>query len=308
MAPVPEDVAPAAALKALVGAIAFVSLGLASTAVAAPRRLEDTPCKGCVLALPDVTDAGAETPLLVLLHGDGGHAPSALVSAWERSTRAGGIALLALRCPRDLGCTEGSFWKWDGSPAWLDDQVRAVRASHAIDATRVWLAGWSGGASYLGRRLEDLSNTFAAVVFHGGGIPPHAGACASHPLPTYFLVGDKNPLHGLAVSLRDEAKRCGHDVTWDLVPGADHAREWTSLAPRAPSIVAWLQEHPRPSPASSAPAQAAPAPAPAPEKPNANAPRPRAGCTASPSSPSPLSLIPLALLLRRRRPLAPRQE
>ena len=233
---------------------------------AAPRahatRLADTPCKGCLASVPTTADAGP-TPLLVLLHGDSGHAPKQLVDAWERATAARGIALLALACPRELGC-EGSFWRWNGDPAWLGAQVRALDARVPIDPRRVWLLGWSGGASYLGYRLPELGEGFAAVVFHGGGIPPASSTCAARPLPSYFLVGDKNPLHGLAVRLRDEATRCAHDVTWDLLPGADHAGEWNARATHAAATLAWLEAHPAPAPHPAPTPEPAPRPAPTP--------------------------------------------
>lgn len=252
----------------------------------------DAPCKGCILSTPRRADAGT-VPLLVLLHGDGGQSPLRLLEAWEPFTAPRGIALLAAACPRDLGC-QGSWWQWDGDPAWLGEQVRAASAKVAIDPARVALLGWSGGASYLGRRLEGLGAPFSAVVFHGGGIPPRAGPCAARPLPTYFLVGDRNPLHHLAVRLGDDARQCRHDLTWDLVPGADHAGEWKAQTKHADAVLAWLAlqrsdvakaemgEHDDTLPARDAspppraPLDAGPSPSPAPPTSRA-----RAGCQAT---------------------------
>jgi MYXO-CTERM domain-containing protein len=288
------------------------------TSAAAPiaTRTVDVPCKGCILSVP-ATEAGA-APLLVLLHGDGGESPLRLVEAWERFAAPRGIALLALACPRDLGC-HGSWWQWDGDPAWLAARVEAARAHARIDPARVALVGWSGGASYLGRRLEDLGPTFSAVVFHGGGIPP-AGSCAARPLPTYFLVGDGNPLHHLAMRLRDDAARCGHEVTWDLIPRADHAGEWKAQAARAEAVLAWVSSHPRaavaavatprdagatPPPSTLASPDAAvttPASAPPPTRPPSGCATASAG--ASPSPHPLVRMVALALVLgalRRRR-------
>ena len=151
-----------------------------------------------------------------------------------------GWALLALDCPVRLGCKD-SFWKWDGDPSWVLDQVAAVAKRRPIDRARVYLIGWSGGASYIGWRAAAWSGEFAAVVLHGGGIPPGTTACPAGRLPAYFLVGDKNPLHRLARELRAYFEACHQDVTWDLVRGGDHAHEEAALTARkAAEILDWL--------------------------------------------------------------------
>lgn len=203
----------------------------------APVRLVDTPCAGCRAVLPSTTEP---VPLLVVLHGDWGHPPAELLSSWERHALQRGAGVLALSCPRDLGCN-GSWWRWDGDPAWVTAQVDALASKHAIDRSRVWLAGWSGGASYIGLRAQDFQRRFAAVVYHGGGIPPADITCAVAPsAPVYFLVGDKNPLHHLALRLRQHHERCTEPVTWNLVAGADHSGEWTALESQGGAILAWL--------------------------------------------------------------------
>jgi hypothetical protein len=86
---------------------------------------------------------------------------------------------------------------------------------------------------------------FAAVVIHGGGVAPVDDTCSD--LPAYFLVGDKNPLHGLAKDLRGYFDRCKAAVVWDLVRGADHGKEAAALtAKKAGAILDWLGAHPQP--------------------------------------------------------------
>jgi predicted esterase len=177
-------------------------------------------------------------PLVVILHGDREHAKPA-AARWHAAVAKRGWALLALECPKDQGCKD-SFWKWDGDPAWVWDQIAAVKKQHAID--RVVLVGWSGGASYLGWRAQAWRDA-TALVLHGGGMGPREDTCAAGP-PIYFLVGDKNPLHHLAVALRDYFTGCKRDVTWDLVQGADHAREEAALTPaKAGVILDWVPAH-----------------------------------------------------------------
>jgi dienelactone hydrolase len=144
-----------------------------------------------------------------------------------------------LACPSDRGC-KGSFWRWNGDPAWITAAVDTLAAIRPIDRDRVSLAGWSGGASYMGLRASELERSFAALVYHGGGIAPSSSDCAGPRAPVYFLVGSGNPLHAHAVTLREHHESCKDDVTWDLLKGADHDGEWRALDRRGDAIAAWL--------------------------------------------------------------------
>lgn len=263
------------------------------------------------------TDAGARAPLVVLLHGDQ-QAPATLASAWRGALRERGWSLLALACPRDLGCDKGSFWQWNGDPTWLGATVDvAVRAANA-DPRRVHLVGWSGGASWIGWLTQVLTPRFASVVVHGGGIPPGFVECAVERRPVYFLVGDKNPLHHLARGLREHYEGCGHEVRWDLVAGANHEGEWTAFArPEVRArVLDWMSHHASPEPtpppgASAATPSSGPSSAPPATTSNATATPPppsaapvapagrgaRSGCSlhaSPPTSPWDLALAALA--------------
>jgi polyhydroxybutyrate depolymerase len=172
-------------------------------------------------------------PLLVVLHGDREHGSDA-AARWRGAVQEHGWALLALDVPKG-----NSWWQWNGDPQWVIDQVAAVKG---IDRKRVYLVGWSGGATYIGMHAQAWSGTFAAVVLHGGGMAPSDDACTD--LPAYFLVGDKNPLHRLANDLRTYFDGCKDEVVWDLVKGADHAHEEAALTrKKANAILDWLAGH-----------------------------------------------------------------
>ncbi len=192
------------------------------------------PCDGCTLDLPD----GEPVALLVVLHGNHETAGDA-AARWRDAALARGWAVLGLQCPRDLGCDREARWyRWAGDPRWIYEQVD--RAGHF---PRMYLAGWSGGASYIGM-MAPAWNRFAGVVFHGGGQPPPRAAGCPRGLPAYFLVGDANPAHEAAVHLRDYWESCGDDVEWDLLEGADHAEEDAALdASKAVVILDWLAVH-----------------------------------------------------------------
>jgi len=236
----------AAAVGVLVAAV--------PSAVSAQPAPADAPCTGCVVVMPPGAAAGP-LPLLVVLHGDEG-SPGRLVSAWKRSASEAGVVLFAPRCPTEEGCS-GSWWRWGGDPAWLERRVSAIEAKHPIDPARRFLAGWSGGATYLGLFAPRWFPRFAAVSLAGGGAPPSdrttcapplraataAGACA----PVHYLMGDKNPLFSLAESTRDYLRACRHAVTWELLPGKDHGGEWRAYAApeQTTAILGWLLSHPQ---------------------------------------------------------------
>lgn len=199
------------------------------------------------VAHADVFEAPAgkdPVPLVVVLHGDREHA-SAAAARWHAAAKKRGWALLALECPKTEGCKD-SWWKWDGDPSWIGEQIDAIGKTRAIDRAHVYLVGWSGGGSYIGYRAQAWSARFAALVVHGGGMAPASADCPEHALPVYFLVGDRNPLHELAKRLRVYFDGCKQDVVWDLVKGADHEKEEAALTPKkAEAILGWLAERKR---------------------------------------------------------------
>ncbi|HEY5944031.1 MAG TPA: PHB depolymerase family esterase [Kofleriaceae bacterium] len=179
-------------------------------------------------------------PLVVVLHGDKDNARER-AGKWREAVLRRGWALLSLDCPDELGCTDGSWYKWDHDPTWVHDQVRAVVARHRIDASRIYLVGWSGGATFIGQHVQQWPRMFAAAVIHGGGVPPRSADCPDVPFPAYFLVGDKNPTHDSTKRLRAYFQACDQDVRWDLVHGANHPKEDAALTrAKADQILGWL--------------------------------------------------------------------
>lgn len=200
------------------------------------------PCAGCTVELPPSTEA---VPLVVVLHRNNERGADA-AKRWRSAALARGWGVLALQCPEAEGCDDEARWyRWRGAPDWVVTQVDELRAQRPIDPDRIYLAGWSGGASYMGLMAPHWEHTFAAVVFHGGGQPPRSDACP-RALPAYFLVGDKNPAHPAAKRLRDYWQGCGQDVVWDLQEGANHAKEDAALDDvKAMAILSWLDGHAR---------------------------------------------------------------
>lgn len=219
-----------------------VVLLYASIVDAEPRRLLNVPCKGCTLSLPKTSNLEQKLPLLVLLHGDEGN-PSLVFSRWSHTAKERSYALLALQCPRNLGCTHGSWWRWAGDPLWLSQQVDEVAKITPLDRSKIFLVGWSGGASYMGLVSQQLRG-FTGLSFNGGGIPPVEDTCAPCQPPVIFLVGDRNPLHSLAIKTRDSLKSCGALLEWSLLPGKDHSGELAALDfIHTNRLLDWLEQH-----------------------------------------------------------------
>jgi poly(3-hydroxybutyrate) depolymerase len=212
------------------------------TALVAPAARADPapPCTHCTLDVPAARDGepADPRPLLVVLHGDRESAKTA-GARWRSAAMQRNWVVLSLQCPTDQGCRD-SWWQWDGDPKWVMQQVMAITKTTEIDPKRVYLAGWSGGATYIGMHAPQWTPMFAAVVIHGGGHAP-AASCPEHPLSAYFLVGDANPLHHLMKDLRAWFDDCHQPVKWDLLRGADHERENRALdRKKALVILDWL--------------------------------------------------------------------
>jgi poly(3-hydroxybutyrate) depolymerase len=216
---------------------AVLVLLIVSSAVRADDTQSKPPCSGCTL---DVASVKADpTPLVVVLHGDTDTGRER-ATKWRDAVLARGWALLSLNCPEELGC-DGRWYQWKHDPSWVRDQVREVMSRHRIDASRIYLAGWSGGATFIGKHLHQWPRMFAAVVIHGGGVAPSSDECPDRSFPAYFLVGDKNPAHGGSKRLRAYFESCDQEVRWDLLPGARHPKEDAALTrEKADQILGWL--------------------------------------------------------------------
>ncbi|MGC4079507.1 MAG: hypothetical protein QM702_21195 [Rubrivivax sp.] len=293
-------------------------LACASAAeAAAPRKKVGDLCEGCLATVPEGTEP---VPLLVTLHGDWGHMAPDLHRAWERFAAPRDVALLSLACPAKLGCKD-SWWRWNGDPSWIVAQVDRLAAARPIDRDRMWIAGWSGGASYIGMRTQEIERTFAGIVIHGGGIWPSPSDCPTTKARVVFLVGDKNPLHDYALALRDHYARCGNDLVMHLLKGAEHDAEWKALSEKGDAVMTSLVTARMAPPAAAAvvTSSSPPATAPAPVAvQNAPVPaelpvRPRAGCSCEAGARDERALAAIVVVLlaavrRRRQPCAIRTE
>ena len=94
---------------------------LVFVAMALGARADVTPMAPSVTS--PTSAATDPAPLLVVLHGNGETA-TARAARWQDAAARHGWRILALDCPRDLGCDpEGKWYAWNGSAQWIFDRV-----------------------------------------------------------------------------------------------------------------------------------------------------------------------------------------
>jgi predicted esterase len=238
---------PSAPTESASAATAASAVGGPPVARSEPETLSNWPCTSCYFRLPPTADAAQPTPLLVVLHGDLGDVER-MVHMWKRAADEQGVALLALRCPRDRGCSN-SWWRWylssQHDEAWLSEQIQAVQARTPIDRARIYAAGYSGGASYLGFYVPTHPRQFAAASHIAGGAN-FVRSCPLCKTPVHFLIGGQDPMLGMYTDpLRRWYEACqGHELVWEMLPGVTHdAIVPIVQASRGKQLLRWLLLH-----------------------------------------------------------------
>jgi poly(3-hydroxybutyrate) depolymerase len=236
-------------MRRLIPALGAASLALlaAATARAEPSHemLEGWPCKGCVTSAP-VGDT-TPRPLLIALHGDDAGAGK-LFRALRPACEQDGVILVSLRCPTELGCRT-SFWQWQSTsahdPGWIGAQIAAAKARFSVDPARVYAAGYSGGATYLGWYGPTHPSDFAAIAHIAGGMP-WGTRCPDCKVPVLFTLGASDPmLVPYTRPLRDYYEACGgHEIVWQSLLGVTHEGIVSTVqAGKGKEILTWLLAH-----------------------------------------------------------------
>jgi len=151
-----------------IGAAPWALAALPGVAACERARRVSSRVPGCTLELPAARGThGApdrKLPLLVVLHGDREHARAA-AARWRGAAKQRGWAVLALECPVDHGCKD-SWWKWNGDPAWVVDQVAAGREGGADRSGADLPGGLVGGRDVHRDACPELERGI-----RGGGVP-----------------------------------------------------------------------------------------------------------------------------------------
>ena len=206
-------------------------------AIARAEVLRDATCAGCLLD----TDADRRG-LLVVLHGDDRGADAAIAD-WRDAARAAHLAVFAPECPRALGCA-GSWWRWwlsdHHDPAWLARRIADVQTS--LGLARAYVAGFSGGATYLGVWAPAYARVFPAIALVSGGAPMTTACPVAAQTALLAIGGDDGMLEEYVRPFADRFGACaGTSVVWQIVRGLGHHPMHRALADGvAKDVIAWL--------------------------------------------------------------------
>ncbi len=164
------------------------------------------------LFVPSSYDSRTRHPLVLDLHGSGGSsAGQARTSGFETVAAREGFVVATLQA-------EGSLWNVpvrDGRPddiAYVADVIDQVAAAVCIDATRIYVTGFSGGGRMTSLIGCGLGARIAAIAPVGGLRWP--APCPGRPIPVLTF-------HGLADRQNPYAGHAGRGPQWlESVPEA----------------------------------------------------------------------------------------
>ncbi len=160
-----------------------------------------------------------------------------------------------IACPAAQGCN-GAWSDWLAAQnyrltaatlAWLDSQVDGIEAAYNVELDREYLAGYSGGAYWLGYYAQARADRFAGVALVAGGMPAYTAnhGCPTCKIPGYFLGGDMDFRTQQMSDTANAFTTCGEEIRTDLITGGTHQSTIGSLATgKALEILSWLHARP----------------------------------------------------------------
>ncbi len=189
------------------------------------------------LSVPTTYNPAQAMPLLLALHGDEG-TPDYIYSVFLGLQKSSGAFILAAPKAPFGG---GSWYQATSQHVtFVNAVLTALLGKYNIDQDRIWITGWSGGATFLGYYAILREDVLAAVVYHmggggGGSYSPPAGSCK---IPARFVIGSADFLYDLAKTQYNTLTAKGHETVWVELPGVAHKFEPSTL----PETWAWLQK------------------------------------------------------------------
>jgi predicted esterase len=189
------------------------------------------------ISVPTSYSAAQAMPLLLTLHGDEGTPDYIYQVFYGQQKSSPTFILVAPKAP--FG---GGSWYQATSQhvTFINAVISTVLAKYNIDQDRIWITGWSGGATFLGYYAIARQDILAAVVYHmggggGGSYSPPAGSCK---IPARFVIGSADFLYSLAKTQYTTLTSKGHETVWIELPGVGHNFDSKTL----PDTWAWIQK------------------------------------------------------------------
>ncbi len=207
------------------------------------------------LHLPKGWDGKTALPLLMMLHGGGGTGTIAMEeTAWaDKADRESFLAVFPTATPPDPRrrprfSTNPPVWN-DGSGryhagerdiadvAYLSAVLDDVLAAHPVDERRIYVTGFSNGASMTFRFGLERSSRLAAIAPVAGAFWAR-GDKLEHPLPMLYLTGTADPMNPLDGGVPRFAKTGREHGGRAKPPVAASVRRWSDLlgCPTEPTI------------------------------------------------------------------------
>ncbi|HEX8552300.1 MAG TPA: sugar-binding protein [Abditibacteriaceae bacterium] len=181
-------------------------------------------------------DAAKPRPLIVHLHGSGGHSELAASQTLP--------LLIAEAGPEPIIVYPQSPGGWRG-PA-VGELIDALAKQYAIDPNRVYLIGFSLGGIGSWEVALDQPERFAAVVPIGGrmGSPADAARLKNVPIWVFNGADDPGTTTEEATIMVDALRRAGGNPRFTVMPGKSHG-DSQDAAYRYPGMFKWMLEQRR---------------------------------------------------------------
>tara|TARA_R110000782_G_scaffold54637_1_gene115422 strand:+ start:1106 stop:2122 length:1017 start_codon:yes stop_codon:yes gene_type:complete len=193
--------------------------------------------------LPD----GARPPLVIALHGTGGHGAQMLEALKRTCERLGAICVApdALR-PAGRGPDAGFAWTYRDEAEWFVTHLidRAVD-EHRADPERVILVGFSQGANIALVMARTHADRLAAIVPICGHYEPNNAPDDDAMSPTYLLTGARDPWKVTYTRAAEDLEAAGTPHRLRIVPAMSHRMPQDVELRRA---LEWALEAASPSP------------------------------------------------------------
>ena len=187
-----------------------------------------------LLYLPTSYDPGTPAPLVLMLHGAGGVAIGP-INLFQPYADAAGLVLLSVD---SLGPTWDMIYvgSYGADVTFINASLQAAFNTVNVDPTRVYVEGFSDGASYaLALALSNGDLFSHAVIFSAGFIPPYVARGKPRFFESHGVNDTALPIAGAGRVISRQLTTGGYDVDYVEFDGVHEVP-----APVAQQAIAWL--------------------------------------------------------------------